>query len=168
MILHCTKKLAAKLPAKSTLHSQEASPLGSWHAHLYTIDRRNVVLCCHDATRYTVFLAGLRKDDFANLGSLFKKAFLSSLVSIGVPNNQVRRAELSVGAIAFDTCTERSVLSTLTQMHFMVDAVVEEAADVMLLDPLSVTRLLSKSPVSVHGDKKLRIAPCVRIIVASE
>ena len=39
-----------------------------------------------------------------------------------------------------------------------MDAVVEEAADVMLLDPLSVTRLLSKSPVSVHGDKKLRIA----------
>lgn len=58
MIIHCTKKLAAKLPAVSLEPLMETSPLGSWHANLYTIDRRNCLLFCHDDTRYTVFLPG--------------------------------------------------------------------------------------------------------------
>ena len=54
MIIHCTRKLAAKLPEVSAKALTENSPLGSWHAHVYVIDRRNCLLFCHDETRYTV------------------------------------------------------------------------------------------------------------------
>jgi len=67
MIIHCTKKLAAKLSVVSNKPLMETSPLGSWHAHLYIIDRRNCILFCYDETRYTVLLPGLRKEHCAEL-----------------------------------------------------------------------------------------------------
>jgi hypothetical protein len=51
MIIHCTKKLADKLPEVSAAAPlQETSPLGSWHTHVYVIDRKQCVLFCHDGT----------------------------------------------------------------------------------------------------------------------
>jgi hypothetical protein len=148
MVIHCTKKLAGKLPVVSAEPRGEKSPLGSWHANLYTIDRRNCVLFCHDETRYTLFLPGLRKPHFAELGRWFKEAFTASLAYMGMADSQVRRAELALGRIEFDTRTDRSVLGSLNQMHFMLYGRVNEVDDVMLLNPLSVTRWLCHYPVS--------------------
>ena len=152
------QKLAAKLPTVSKEPLTETSPLGSWHAHLYVIDRRNCLLFCHDETRYTVFLPGLRKPQLAELGRWFREAFTASLSYMGVPENQVRRAELALGEVRFDTNTNRSVQGSLNQMRFMLDARLEEVPDVMLLNPLSITRWLCHCPVSVHGGKKFWMA----------
>jgi hypothetical protein len=152
MIIHCTKKLAAKVPRVSSEPQTETSPLGGWHANLYIIDRRNVLLFCHDDTRYTVFLPGLRKAEFAELGRWFREAFTASLAYMGMADNQVRRAELALGPVVFDTNTNRSVLASLNQMRFMLDGRLEEVEDVMLLNPLSVTRWLCHTPVSSGRD----------------
>jgi hypothetical protein len=148
MLMHCTKKLAAKLPEVDHEPQAETSPLGSWHANLYRIDRRHVVMFCHDETRYTLYLPGLRKPEFVELGRWFKEIFTASLAYMGVPDSQVRRAEMALGPIAFDIRTDRSVLGSLNQMRFMLDGRVEEVEDVMLLNPLSVNRWLCHYPVS--------------------
>ncbi len=158
MIIHCTKKLAAKLPAVPSQPLEETSLLGSWHAHLYVIDRRNCLLFCHDETRYTVFLPGLRKAHFPELGRWFKEAFTTSLAYIGLEDKQVRQAELALGPIQFDTCTDRSVLGSLNQMRFMLDCRVQEVDDVMLLNPLSVTRWLCNYPVNIRSGKDFWMA----------
>ncbi len=152
-VLHCTRKLAGKLSDISAPAPVETGPLGSWHANLYTIDRRNCVLFCHDATRYTVFIPGLRKAQFAELGRWFKEAFLASLAYMGLADHRVRRAELALSAVRFDTNTNRSVLGSLNQMKFMLDGRVAEVEDVMLLNPLSVTRWLCHYPVNIKGEK---------------
>lgn len=148
MIVHCTKKLAAKLPTVSVKPLSENSRLGSWHAHLYTIDRRNCLLFCHDETRYTLFLPGLRKPQFGELDRWFKALFTASLAYMGMTDSQVRRAELALGRGGFDSCTDRSVLGSLNQMRFLLDGRVNEAEDVMLLNPLSLNRWLCHYPVS--------------------
>lgn len=153
MIIHCTKKLATKLPTVSSQPLPESSPLGSWHANLYTIDRRNCVLFCHDSTRYTLFLPGLKKQEFADLGRWFKEIFTASLAYMGLEDNQIRRVELALGPVAFDTVTDRSVLGSLNQMKYMLDSRVCEVEDVMLLNPLSVNRWLCHYPVNVKGVK---------------
>ncbi|NOZ09996.1 MAG: hypothetical protein GXP09_02950 [Gammaproteobacteria bacterium] len=151
MIIHCTQKLAKKLPDVSTTAHTETSPLGSWHANLYTIDRRNCVLFCHDTTRYTIFIPGLRKAQFVELGRWLKEAFTASLAYMGMEDSQVSRAELALGAVQYDTKTNRSVLGSLNQMKFMLDARVAKVEDVMLLNPLSVTRWLCHYPVNIKG-----------------
>ncbi len=158
MIIHCTKKLAKKIPDISDQQHQETSPLGSWHANLYSVDHRNCILFCHDATRYTVFIPGLRKEHFMELDRWFKEAFLASLAYMGMADNEVRRAELAIGPVRFDSATERSVLGSLTQMKFMLDSRVFEVDNVMLLNPLSVTRWLCHYPVSSKEKKKYWMA----------
>lgn len=153
MIIHCTKKLSAKLPSVSSEALVENSPLGSWHANLYTIDRRNCVLFCHDDIRYTLFLPGLRKEHFADLGRWFRELFTASLAYMGMEDNQVRCAELAMGPVVFDTATDRSVLGSLNQMRYMLDGRVSEVEDVMLLNPLSVNRWLCHYPVNIKGEK---------------
>ncbi len=69
MIIHCSKKLAAKLPEVWATPLDETSPLGSWHVPLFALDRRQCGMFCHDASRYCLCLAGLRKPHFAELGS---------------------------------------------------------------------------------------------------
>jgi len=158
MIIHCTKKLAARLPAISADPLTESSPLGSWHANLHIIDRHSVLLFCHDDTRYTLFLPGLRKPQFAELGRWFRETFTASLAYMGMADNLVRRAELALGPVRFDACTDRSVLGSLNQMHFMLEARVSEVEDVMQLDPLSVTRWLCDTPMGAKGVKGLWMA----------
>jgi len=48
MILHCSQKLAAKLTGVSPTPLEETGPLGSWHGHLFTLDRRQCVMFVHD------------------------------------------------------------------------------------------------------------------------
>ena len=158
MILHCTKKLARKFPEKISEPVAETSPLGSWHANLYTIDRRNVVMFCHDETRYTLFLPGLRKKELAELDRWFKEIFTASLACMGLPDNLVRRAELATGPVVFDTATNRSVLGSINQMHYMLESRVAEVENVMLLNPLSVNRWLCHYPVNVKGRKDFWMA----------
>ena len=102
MIVHCTKKLAAKFPNVSPESQTETSLLGSWHANLYTFDRRQCVLFTHDETRYSLFLSGLVKPMFENMDECFKGMFLASLFTLGVPDNQLKRAELALGKMTFD------------------------------------------------------------------
>lgn len=61
MLLHCTKKLAAKLPrelfkdAALAASEGEHRQLGEWHGHRLILDCRQCVLFCHDLTRYVLF-----------------------------------------------------------------------------------------------------------------
>lgn len=158
MIIHCTQKLAAKLPEVSAVPLQETSPLGSWHAHVYVIDRKQCVLFCHDDTRYTLFLPGLRKPNFAELGHLFRELFTATLAVIGVPDSQIRRAELALGPVRFDTAYDRSVQGSLKQMHFGLQCFIEDVPDVMLVDPLAMSLRLSHYPVRIRNGKEYWMA----------
>lgn len=77
MIIHCTQKMAAKLSEVSAGTLTETSPLGSWHALLYAVNRRQCVMFCHDASRYILFLPGLVKADLAKRDRLHRELFLA-------------------------------------------------------------------------------------------
>jgi hypothetical protein len=152
MILHCSQKLAAKLPAVSSTPLEETSPLGSWHGHLFTLDRRQCVMFVHDATRYALFLPGLRKEDFAVLGERwFRPLYLATLAVFGCPDAQIKKVELAIGPIRFDTATDRSVQGSLRVAKQDLEALVYAVPNVMELDPLAVSCRLSDRPASVYG-----------------
>lgn len=152
MIIHCSKNLAAKLADASPTALEETSPLGSWHAHLFTIDRRQCVMFCHDATRYTLFLPGLRKEHFTELGSKwFRSLYLATLAVFGCPSAQIKKVELAIGPIRFDTATDRSVQGSLRIARQDMEAWVARVPNVMDLDPMAVSCELSHRPVAIRG-----------------
>ncbi len=164
MILHCSKKLAAKLADVSSTPLAEASPLGSWHGHLYTLDRRQCVMFCHDATRYVLFLPGLRREHFADLGNgWFRPLYLATLAFMGCPVTQIKKAELALGPMRFDTATDRSVQGSMRVAQQDLAAWLDRAHDVMDVDPLAASRRINERPARVYGklvwpDKAMREA----------
>ena len=98
MIIHATRKLAARLPKVTKEPIQEVSAVGNWHADRLTLDRRQCVNFCHDETRAALFIAGLRKPQFAALGGeIFRQLFADTLVALECPQAQIQRALLSLG-----------------------------------------------------------------------
>jgi hypothetical protein len=151
MIFHCTKALAAKLAEVSQTSLADANPIGSWHAHLHVIDRRQCVMFCHDTTRFILFQAGLKKEQFNNLGLLHKDLFKFALISLGVSDSCIKRVELATGVAQFDTKTDRSVLGTLNQTrsdfaHFICDY-----NNILEVDPVIAARWLNGRPMRARG-----------------
>lgn len=152
MILHCSHKLAAKLHVVSPAPLAETSPLGSWHSHLFSMDRRQCVMFCHDATRYVLFLPGLRKENFAELDSkCFRPLYLATLAALGCSLAQLRKVELALGPMRFDTATDRSVQASLRMAKQDLEAWLYRVPNVMDLDPLAMSCHLNDRPATVYG-----------------
>ncbi|MBI5632013.1 MAG: hypothetical protein HZA15_00805 [Nitrospirae bacterium] len=144
MIIHCTQKMAVKLSEVSAEPLLETSPLGSWHALLYTVNRRQCVMFCHDASRYILFLPSLVKADFADLGRLHRELFLATLAKQGVADLQLKKIALALGPMRYDCATDRSVLGSMnvarSDLSFALEF--EERA----LDPIAIAGRLNKRP----------------------
>jgi len=150
MIFHCTQKLATKLPAVSVTLLTEDSPLGSWHAHLYHYHRRQCVLFCHDASRYCLFLPGLVKANFVELGRLHRELFLATLVVMDIPEATLNRVALALGPAQFDRNTDRSVLGSMRTADLDLSWLIHDQ-HVLDCNPLTVARKLNERPASVRG-----------------
>lgn len=152
MILHCSKKLAAKLADVSPVTLDETSPLGSWHGHLLTFDRRQCVMLCHDATRYVLFLPGLRKEHFADFeAGCFRPLYLATLAALECTVAWIKKAELALGPLRFDMATDRSVLGSLNIAAWDAEVWLQREANVMGIDPVAFSCKLNARPVTVRG-----------------
>ena len=149
MIIHCTKKLAKKLPDVSATPLHESCPLGSWHAHLYAFNRRQCVIFCHDISRYVLFLAGLRKPQFSALGDWFGEVFLATLEAEGFEKSSIAQVAKSLCPVVFDTATNPSVLSATHIVSEQAYWICREVSNVCDLDEIAVSLHLSHRPTRV-------------------
>jgi folate-dependent tRNA-U54 methylase TrmFO/GidA len=108
MLLHCTKRLAEKIPHDHCRNAAiadlqvERMPLGEWHGHLFLLDRRQCVLFCHDLTRYVLFLPGLRAAQLVELGRWHRELFLATHAVQGLPSSHLVRLELLMHPLRID------------------------------------------------------------------
>ncbi len=151
MIFHCTKALAAKLPNVSPTPIAATNPLGSWHANLHVIDRRQCIMFCHDTTRFILFAAGLKKEQFHNLEQLHKQLYLAALISMGVSETSLKQVELAMGLAQFDTVTDRSVLGTLNQSRFEFDFFLEDYNNILEVDAIIAAKWFNHRPLTAKG-----------------
>ena len=157
MILHCTQKLAARIPFAINLpdagaeRNAPAHPLSSWHGHLLTLDRRQCVLFCHDAARYVLFLPGLRAPQLAELGRWHRELFLAVLETQGLAHHHIANAGLRLGPLQMDRNTDRSVLASMNRVAGDLQfGLLRETANVMELDPIKTSLWLNDRPCTVH------------------
>ena len=97
-------------------------------------------------------MPGLRKAHFAELGSKwFRQLFFATVQAMGCPIANIKKVELSLGLIQFDTATDRSVQGSMRIARLDLDARVMRVPNVMNLDPLDVSRSLNHRPATVFG-----------------
>jgi hypothetical protein len=160
-VIHCTRKLAAKLPEVSAAAIEEVGGLGGWHANLVRYDRVQCVLFCHDETRYCLFVPGMRARQFAELGRWHREVFCASLAVEGIADAVIARAEAALGPARFDARTDRSVLASMNVAQWDLGVYVSREDHVMDADALLVSRRLNERPV-VAGGKPLWPARAMR------
>lgn len=154
MIIHCTKKLAGKLPEVSDSPLHEENTLGSWHANLYFIDRRQCLLLCHDITRFALFIPALKKADFARLDFWFRDCLANTMLKLGYSEALILKAQIQIGKLRFDTHCDRSVLGTLNIMRqYDLHGFLMSVPNVMDLPMYTVSAHLCDRPVHVKGMK---------------
>jgi len=146
-----TPILIAKLKHVSAKPLAETGPLGSWHANLYTIDRRLCVIFCHDMSRYVLFMAGLRKEHFAELGRWHRELFLAAVGFQGVPATRLHKVELALGPAEHDRATDRSMLSSMNVVRNDLIGWLMRVENVMDLDPVATSLELNERPVTIKG-----------------
>jgi len=157
VILHCTQKLATRIPSTTDLpdpgvaHEGQAGPLSSWHGHLLTLDRRQCVLFCQDATRYVLFIPGLRAPQLAELGRWHRELFLAVLQAQGLAHHHIASAGLTLGPLQIDRNTDRSVLSSMNRVAGDLQfGFLRETSNVMELDPIQTSLWLNHRPCTIH------------------
>lgn len=157
MILHCTQKLASRIPSTTDLpdlgvaHEGQSGPLASWHGHLLTLDRRQCVLFCHHITRYVLFIPGLRAPQLAELGRWHRDLLLAVLEAQGLAHHHIAQAGLMLGPLQKDRNTDRSVLASMNRVAGDLQfGLLRETANVMELDPIKTSLWLNDRPCTVH------------------
>jgi len=64
---------------------------------------------------------------------------------------QIKKVELAIGPIRFDTATDRSVQGSLRIAREGLEAWVMQVSNVMELDPITVSCKLSHRPATIYG-----------------
>ena len=107
---------------------------------------------CHDATRYALFLQGLRKPQLDALGDKwFRQLFTASLAALGCADARIRRVELCLGRVRYDVATDRSVQGALRVAQQDLGAWLENVPNVMEADPLAAAKWLNQRPTRAQG-----------------
>ena len=157
MIIHCTKKLKDKLVASNNTEQEvTASPsaIGSWHANLIVIERRQCVIFVHDITRYAVFIPCLTKPDFANLDHHFQDVFINSLIKAGLDFELIDKAANVITPFVFDTDCSRSVQGTMRLMSDDIKWGLQyNNQSITELLPYSESARVSSRPCTIKGQK---------------
>lgn len=155
MIVHCTKKLADKLGNVGKVALRETNPLGGWHANLYIIDHRQCVMFCHDLTRFVLFVAGIKKQDFENLDFWFNDLFANTMMKLHYEPELIEKALASVDTLQFDQVCDRSVQGSMrTARQQDLEGILYGFPNIMELPMYSVSARLNKRPVTTKGMKE--------------
>lgn len=162
MIIHCTQKLSAKL--KSAGHTVSKTPLipestensiGSWHANITTIQRRQCVVFCHDQTRFALVLIGATAKELKAIDYWFSDLLVNTLLKAGVDPALIEATSQQLPALQFDTTCDRSVQGTLNQLIQELEWTVQyDGISVMDLPIYSTCVRLSERPCRIKGMKE--------------
>ncbi len=109
------------------------------------------MLFCHDLTRYALFLPGLRKEQFAVLDNGFRQLYFETLAVFGCTETQIKKVDLALGPVRYDTATDRSVQGSIRIVQFDLEPHVFDAGHVLRIDPLAMSCKLSDRPATVYG-----------------
>jgi hypothetical protein len=79
-------RLIDKSPAKKT------SEMGSWHANITTIQRRQCVVFVHDKTRFAIVLLGVTQKELKQLDCWFEDMLGNCMLKLGYDPELIEKA----------------------------------------------------------------------------
>lgn len=147
MYIQCTKKMLDKLDSeKIRMVSADECDDGadgfySWHVNYITINRRKVIVCMNNLTRYPIIIYRPKAKDIAHFESRIREGIRAAFLEEGVPQELVEEYFRKCGDVRFSKTKDRRLLANLNQTCQIVqyyaelldeDAVVQSRASLKL------------------------------------
>lgn len=149
LILECTKKLADELKVSlQNIIPIGADALYSWHANLFTYNRKKCAIFMNNDTRFCFILYGLKKEHFKDFGRIVKEAVTENFSAEGFEQDVIDKYIQVGGEILYTKTSDRSTLGQMNDMVFMStqvyleDYLVEEK-----LNQIEVNKTLNRAPM---------------------
>lgn len=121
MYIQCTKKMLDKLDSEkigmvSTDECDDgADGFYSWHVNYITINRRKVIVCMNNLTRYTIIIYRPKAKDIAHFESRIKEGIRTAFLEEGIPREMVEEYFRNCGDVKFSKTKDRRLLANLNQ-----------------------------------------------------
>jgi hypothetical protein len=146
-IIRCTKKLIKELGVDPEENICAESWLESWHANSFTIDGEKCVIITNDATLYTLFLCGLRREDFQNFSFIVNEYFFKSLMTDGLSQPLIEKA-LAVGDdVVFTGSTDKAVMGSTHYFRQRIERICETNGGFENCCSLEIQKAINRTPI---------------------
>jgi len=143
LFLQSTKNLAAELKIKlPPVPEIGIDQKFSWHANVIMAGRKKCVLLMNNVSRYSVFIYGLKKDDFKKFPEICVVAIKENLLADGFDLEKVQKYLSKCDSIYFCKTDNRAVLGQMIDMTNMALGVLENDSSID-----EVNRFINRVPM---------------------
>lgn len=165
MIFRCTQKLLKELRIKPQ-EPDVVSEVGSWHANLLRIDRRKCVLFTHDMTLFSVFIAGLKRDEFDHIDQVFGQAMFKTMRLFNFEQEEIERMLDWSEQNSYTKTANRSVLGSMNDIAFHIDCYIHDEGGLAYADLAQLHRRINQIPLKAIGYKYPR--DCLKSLLSGK
>lgn len=118
MRIACTSCATDLIQATIPRTSREELPFFCWHAHVYTYNRRKILVLINDLTGFPVIFYRPRVNQLKNFNVVVDTAIREAFLTYGIKPEHIDSYFNAAGPIVLDRKTSRRVLGHLTQWKY--------------------------------------------------
>lgn len=144
MILRCTQKLLVELKTKPTGEESKEAPFWSWHGNMFHIERRKCVLLTNDKTRFAIFIASLKKQDFESFNFVFGQCLFKYLLYEKFPQKQIETVLMALQNFKYEKTNNRSVIGTMNEQRSQIEFFIEAEGGMIGTDVYKLNSKLNR------------------------
>ncbi len=123
MHIQCTKAMLDYIkPNISEIDTD--NDIYAWHAHLVKRSRKNLLVCMHDLSRFTLVFYGVKKSDLKELYQMMSVAMANSMFDVGFTPEEINAyLDKQPEALTFSKTKNRTLVARLNKAVEMTDHV---------------------------------------------
>lgn len=123
MHIQCTKAMLDYIkPNISELNTD--NDIYAWHAHLVKRSRKNLLVCMHDLSRFTLVFYGVKKSDLKELYQMMRVAMANSMFDAGFTPEEINAyLDKQPEILSFGKTKNRTLVARLNKAVEMTDHV---------------------------------------------
>lgn len=161
-VIRCTAKLL-RVVAGSPVTRNMDPHTGDWYANLLWLDGRKCLLMAHSTTLFAAFEPDITKAQVTPLGRFALALIERELAAEGLPQDTF--GHMSADDFVVGRTCSRSVLGTMTDMRYQIEAAVDQSGGLRRLDLAGLNHSLRRIPFSAV--KYARAIDLTRALIGS-
>ncbi|MEK5407678.1 hypothetical protein MKX36_17285 [Paenibacillus sp. FSL W8-0439] len=124
-VIRATQKLLKEMDCK-VQKTDISVPLNTWHANMFTLNRRKTIVFMNDLSRLSLTIVGFKKAQLKSVEELFVNELRNYLMSEEIEEKVISRYIEENEGMIITTTNNRSVIGTLNEIIYTMKIIERE------------------------------------------